>query len=57
MSESSKRILKESRPAATGQGSPTGSTNQESVDKNSKQPIRKAPLPASKTGGAGGTTN
>jgi hypothetical protein len=57
MSESSRRILKESRPASTGQGTGTGSTNQEMVDKNAKQPIRKAPLPASKTGGAGGTTN
>jgi hypothetical protein len=49
--------LKETRPAAPGTAKPTGSTNQEMVDKNSKQPIKKAPLPASKTGGAGGTTN
>jgi hypothetical protein len=57
MSESSRRILKETRPASTGQGSGTGSGNQEMVDKNSKQPVRKAPLPANKVGGAGGTTS
>ena len=56
MSKSSERILKETRPAAVGQGSPTGSTNQESIDKNSKAPVRKANPPASKTGGSGTTT-
>ncbi|WP_133271511.1 hypothetical protein [Hymenobacter radiodurans] len=49
MSESSRRVLKESRPASPGTTKPTGSTNQEMVDKNSKQPI--------KSGGKSGSTS